>query len=165
MKTAKIFLITALFCFIAGNAFAERYRVVTTKQLFEKTKFLDHQMVVVKGEVIGDIMPRGKFVWLNVQDGDDVIGVWAPREAVGDITHAGDYQHQGDIVKVKGQFWRADPRLGGEFCIRAHAVEVIKEGHATPHAVSRQKIQFVLYLAALALILLILRGIIRRRAG
>ena len=161
-------ILIATFVFVptlcANDAHAEAYRVVTAELLLSKPKLLNQQMVVFKGEAIGDIMPRGDYAWVNVQDDTGVMGIWATREQAGAIQYLGDYLHTGDIIKVKGQFWRADPKLQGEMCIRAHSIEILQTGKRVQHAVSPAKTRLALVLGVLTAILLILRWIIERKA-
>lgn len=104
------------------------------------------RVVSITGEAIGDVMRRGDFAWITVDDGpysskslaegggfrgtgNTSIGVWAPAGDVAGIEHLGSYAEKGDIVNVVGVFNRACPEHGGDTDIHASSVQVIKPGH------------------------------------
>ena len=51
-------------------------------------------MIVYAGEVIGDVMVRGDFVWVNINDGENAIGVWLDKELAREIQFTGSYHDQ-----------------------------------------------------------------------
>ena len=164
----KFFLTLLAFCLCQSFSFvvcAEQYLVVSSRDLIEKSKYYDQKLVAIKGEAIGDIMVRGEFAWLNIQDVYNVVGVWAPRVYLKDIQTLGDYFHQGDIVKIRGRFMRADPDLAGEFCVKADSVFVLSPGGPLPHKLSENKIKLVKILFAFAVVLLITRMSIKRKTA
>jgi hypothetical protein len=93
-----------------------------------------------KGEVIGEVMARGDYVWLHVNDGVIAIGVWAPKNMVNDILYFGDYRNKGDIVEVTGTFHRSCLEHGGDLDIHAGAIKKVIPGNTVIHPVSRRKI-------------------------
>ncbi len=119
--------------------FAEPPPRVTARELINENKAWDGKKVLFKGEVIGDIMARGDFVWVNVQDETNTIGVLAGKEFARELSQGGDYQHRGDIVEIEGKFFKADASLGGEMCIRAEKYVMIKKGYQTFHVLLPQK--------------------------
>ena len=164
----KFFITLFVFCLFQSFSLvvcAEQYLAVTSRDLIEKSKYYDQKFVAIKGEAIGDIMVRGEFAWLNIQDVYNVIGIWAPRAYLKDIQTLGDYFHQGDVVKIRGRFVRADPDLAGEFCIKADSVFVLSSGGPLPHKLSENKIKLVKILFAFAVVLLITRMSIKRKTA
>lgn len=168
----KVLLVNFLLIFSTTHVFAEEPKkvnirptpksqekliLVSSQQLIDRAKELDGKNVLYKGEVIGDIMPRGSFVWLNIQEGVNAIGVWAPRDMVKDIRTAGDHTHQGDLVEVEGQFFKDDPNFGGEFYIRATSIKMAEPGHITAHTMSVVKIE----IAVILLLGIICLGVLR----
>lgn len=159
---------TTVVLFSAGALFAksvpEEIPHVTIAQLIQKAKEFNGKTVIIQGEVIGNIMPRGEFAWLNIDDASNVIGVWAPQEMVSGIGYAGNYQYKGDTVEVRGRFFRADADLNGELCIRAQRITVLKEGYRTFRVLRPVKAEISL---ALSLVVVCLGSIIlfiRKRA-
>lgn len=141
----------------------EKFILVSSQQLINQDKELDGKNVLFKGEVIGDIMPRGDFVWFNIQEGATAVGIWAPRDMSKVIQLTGDYIHQGDLVEVEGQFFKDDPKLGGEFCIRAASIKIIEPGHKTTHVMNIVKIEIAVILLVGIICLSILRIFVKKK--
>ena len=49
---------------------------LSSQELINHAKQYDGQMVVYSGEAVGDLMRRGEFCWLNLNDGQNAVGVW-----------------------------------------------------------------------------------------
>lgn len=139
--------------FTAGLAFAEPSIRVNSKQLINDKNTFDGKNVVFTGEIIGDIMPRGSNAWCNIQDDDNVIGVFAPGELFRIVHQTGDYQHQGDTVEIEGKFLRFDPQLKGEMSIRAYRIKILKFGYQMAHVVDTNKEEAAFGLAVVAALL------------
>jgi len=122
---SRISALALVFFFCAGACHAY---TVSSNELIEKAKDLDGREVVYRGELVTDILKRGGHVWINLNDGDNAIGVWCRMEHTKTMTYAGDYQHRGDIVEVYGIFNRACGEHGGELDIHAYRVDVVRTG-------------------------------------
>jgi hypothetical protein len=120
--------------------------------LINNTKQHDGKTVNYKGEVIGDVMIRGDYVWLHVNDGNIAIGIWAPKTMVQDIRYAGDYHKKGDIVEVSGTFHQSCLEHGGDLDIHASEIRKITLGNLIIQPVSRKKI----YIGISSLVLVLL---------
>ncbi|HHY96065.1 MAG TPA: hypothetical protein GX513_13805, partial [Firmicutes bacterium] len=59
--------------------------VLTASRLVAEVRAHDGQRVTLEGEVIGSLLPRGTYVWVNVGDGVTAVGVWMPRPWAGQI--------------------------------------------------------------------------------
>lgn len=152
-------LLVAGFLLIAFPAHAET-KPVPINTLVEQAKAYDGQTVTIAGEVIGDVMLRGEYGWINLTDGTNDIGVWAPAEALRAIKYAGRYHQKGDQVTVTGQFRRADPEHGGDLLVRAGAMTVLAAGKPVAHPVKSGRP----LVAALSLVLAASLGLWRWRA-
>jgi hypothetical protein len=126
MVTVKSFFIAMT----AGLLIASAGSVSTVKSddLINNAKEYDKKEVVYSGEVIGDIMQRGEYAWINVYDGSNSIGIWITYDEAKKIKYTGSYRYKGDIVEVTGIFNRACPEHGGDFDIHAKSMIVKKEG-------------------------------------
>ena len=82
-----------------------------------------------EGEVIGDIMARGEYAWVNVNDDVNAIGVWAPKSMLKDIIHKGTYKEKGDWIEIKGVFHRSCAEHGGDLDIHAETLIKLKDGY------------------------------------
>lgn len=101
---------------------------IDSSTLIEEAKNYDNSQVLYEGEVIGDIMARGAYTWINVNDGANAIGVWLPTSEAMKITYAGSYKYQGDTVRITGEFHRACTQHGGDLDIHASKLEIIGSG-------------------------------------
>jgi len=101
---------------------------IDSSTLIEEAKNYDGSQVVYEGEIIGDIMERGEYTWVNVHDGANAIGVWLPTSEAIKITYAGSYKYRGDIVRITGEFHRACIQHSGDLDIHASKLEIVKTG-------------------------------------
>lgn len=122
-----VWLALVLLVCIASPGRAEP-RVVKINDLIEQASEYDGKLVTVQGEAIGDVMIRGEFGWVNISDGSNDIGVWAPAEALRAIRFVGRYHTRGDTLRVSGEFRRADPEHGGDLDLRAAEIQVARRG-------------------------------------
>jgi len=129
---------------------------VNSLDLVEDAQFYDGARIEYEGEVVGDIMIRGDFAWINVHDGNRAIGIWARKELVKGIKIIGGYNHIGDKISVKGTFNRACLQHGGDLDIHAEILFVIEKGHKVEHPVDPKKaiVTVVLLLMVIAVIFL-----------
>lgn len=129
---------------------------VASTTLVEEPKRWDGRVVVFVGEAIGDRMVRGKMAWLhlnddvyqslNVEEGAALGGynsgqaIWVSSELAAKVRYFGDYRHEGDIVRVEGEFNRACVEHGGDMDIHASSLEVVRQGHAIRHRLEGKRI-------------------------
>ena len=99
---------------------------VPSADLISKASQYDGKVVVYEGEVIGDVMVRGEYAWINVNDGSNAIGIWAPKALLRDVVFTGSYKSKGDGVEITGVFRRVCPEHGGDMDI--HAISLRKTG-------------------------------------
>ena len=106
---------------------------VTSNDLINNAQDFDGKEVVYTGEVIGDILSRGEYSWINVSDGSNAIGVWVLSEDISAIDMLGGYTAHGDTVRITGVFTRACPEHGGDMDIHAASIKIIQEGYNVSH--------------------------------
>jgi hypothetical protein len=123
-RLTQILLVSGCW-FLATNCFAAP---ISSEELIQNAREYDGKTVVYKGEVIGDIMARNGFAWINVNDGINAIGIWADRNLIKEIFYTGNYKSKGDIIEVKGIFHRACLEHGGDLDIHIDALHKIEEG-------------------------------------
>ena len=105
--------------FTLNTAFAQ---AVSSTELINHAKDYDGKVVVYSGEVIGDIMVRGKYAWINVFDGKTAIGIWLDKDLAKEIIYTGTYKSKGDAVEISGIFHRACLEHGGDLDIHAQSL-------------------------------------------
>jgi len=126
---------------------------VSSSELINNAKQYDGKTVVYAGEIIGDIMVRGDYAWINLNDGKNAIGVWLDRGLIKDIIYTGNYKFKGEVVEVNGIFNRACLQHGGDLDIHAQSLTKIIPGRPTQEMPNFKKINIViLLLGALVLI-------------
>jgi hypothetical protein len=95
---------------------------VSSTELINSAKLYDGKTIVYTGEIIGDIMARGDYAWVNVNDGKNAIGVWINKNLIKDIHYMGSYKFKGDVVEVSGIFHRACLQHGGDLDLHAQSL-------------------------------------------
>jgi hypothetical protein len=141
----------------------------TSGQLVEQNKAYNGKTVTFTGEAIGEVMVRGDYAWIhlnddaymdsNVEEGAKLGGlnsgmaIWVPAALTKQIDTYGDYKHEGSIVQVSGTFNAACKEHGGDMDIHATTVSVFRAGHVVVDAVPPWKAALAAGLAALAALL------------
>lgn len=120
--------------------------------LVEQARELDGREVTVQGEAVGEVMLRGAYGWVNLNDGTNTVGVWAPAPLLRRIEHTGRYGWTGDTVRVTGTFFRMDPAHGGELDIHARTLEIVRPGAPVPHPVAPARVAWAAVFTALGLL-------------
>ena len=125
-------------CFLSFklNGFAQ---TVSSTELINNAKGYDGKLVVYQGEAIGDVMRRGNFAWINVNDGRNAIGIWVEFAQTKDIIYTGNYKAKGDVVEANGIFHRACPEHGGDLDIHARELRIVEPGAPRPERISATK--------------------------
>ena len=139
----------------SSNCYAQ---TSTSLDLINDAKQHDGKTVNYKGEVIGDVMIRGDYAWLHVNDGTIAIGIWAPKTMFQDIRYAGDYHKKGDIVEVFGTFHRSCLEHGGDLDIHASEIKKITSGSAVIQPISIKKV----YIGVCSLMLVLLFYVLKK---
>ncbi|MBN2831641.1 MAG: DNA-binding protein [Candidatus Omnitrophica bacterium] len=150
-----------LACFInvaPGLAFGH----ISSTELIDNAKEYDGKKVVYRGEVIGEVMKRGDFAWVNIHDGEHAIGIWAPFSLTKSIVYTGSYKAKGDVFEITGVFNRACPDHGGDLDIHAQVFKKIESGRLISQEVNPDKIKKASILLGVLLLVWILRLFFRK---
>lgn len=123
-----LLLLIILSTVFTGRAYAKD---IKSSDLINNAVEYDGREITYSGEVIGDIMRRGDYAWINVSDGDNAIGIWIPYTDAQKIRYTGSYAYKGDIIRVSGIFNRACAGHGGDFDIHSMNVEILQQGSET----------------------------------
>jgi len=128
--------------------------------LISEGRRYDRKEVLIAGEAIGDIMKRKNGCWVNIlTDGGGAIGVLANEKYVRAISVTGDYSHRGDQVAVRGTMYRYAPMLGGETCIIADDISVVRRGYEIQRGMPWHRLFAGLILTGVSLVMWVrLRG-------
>lgn len=134
---------------------------VSSTELINNAKLYDGKTVVYEGEAIGDIMaraiPGGKYAWVNLNDGQNAIGIWMSAALSRDIRLTGSYKSRGDWIEVAGIFHRACLEHGGDLDIHAEGMRTIQGGQVIVERANLAKRKLFFSLAGILCLTLILR--------
>ena len=181
-KTKKFFITyyllpITLILFLMGSGVAQA-KAVSSTELVEHPKKYDGKTVTFRGEAVGDIMIRGDYAWVSLNDDSyrpaKVVkeqklagynsghSIWIKKEEAQKITHLGSYRHAGDIVKITGIFNRACTQHGGDMDIHATNLDVVKRGYALNRSLEGPKSLAVLVLLILTVTLFLANRIYQK---
>jgi len=155
-----IFITVVLSSLQICRAFALSH--ISSTELIQNAKEYDGKIVLYKGEVIGEVMKRGDFAWVNLHDGEAAIGVWLPYSLTQDIGYAASYKSRGDIFEVTGTFNRACLEHSGDLDIHAKAFKKLESGRSVPESIDLDKKRNALILLGVLLLVWILKILLRR---
>lgn len=113
---------------------------VTVNDLIENINRYDGTTIMIEGEVIGEVLERGAYSWINVNDGSNAIGIWLKTEQTAILSYFGDYKHLGDIVRITGTFYGNCPEHGGDVDIHSHTMHIVENGRPIQEEVDLLKI-------------------------
>jgi len=145
MKNLGFWIVILIFGFwiLNFNCYAQS---ISSTELINNAKVYDGKVVAYEGEVIGDIMVRGEYAWINVNDGQNAIGIWMDKNLAKDISYAGSYKSKGDWLEITGIFQRACLQHGGDLDIHAQAIRKVRPGRQIIERlnISKRNLVFVL---------------------
>jgi len=140
--------------------------IVSSTEQIEQPKKWNGKTITYRGEVVGDILHRGDFAWINVNDdtyqdrsvegGHKLAGynsgqsVWVPSYLVEQIAYLGRYTASGDRVEVTGVFHAACPEHGGDMDIHAASLTIVKRGHDVGHSLDPRRVVAAIVLLVIA---------------
>ena len=153
-----VVVFTFTFYFLPLVCFAQP---ISSAELINNAKHYDGQTVVYEGEVIGDVMGRGAYAWINVRDEGGAIGIWLRQDLTKDILHAGSYKSQGDWIEITGVFHRACAQHGGDLDIHAQGIRQISPGRQRLEKMNLSKRNLVFILLGVLCLVLILKQLKR----
>lgn len=148
-----ISIITLCSCVLVLLCLPAYAQPASSTELIKDAKLYDGKIVVYTGEVIGELMRRGDYAWLNINDGRNAIGIWTPSSLMREIAFVGSYKSIGDTIEVTGVFHRACIQHGGDLDIHAQAIRKISAGRPVQHRLNIAKRNFtVILLGVLCLV-------------
>lgn len=164
---------------LAGVAFAEGPAEVGSRELIERPDDFDGRSVTYTGEIVGEILRRGEYAWINVNDdeyGDGHIRkyeelkgtntgicIYCRAEMVEDVSFIGSYNASGDKLRITGTFYKASPEHGGALMIEAQDVSVVREGHkVTVHRLGNRLLVVLALVVVSFLLWVVWRGRVKR---
>ncbi|MDP3042014.1 MAG: DNA-binding protein [Candidatus Omnitrophota bacterium] len=146
----RICLLSSVLCLLSSVCFAQ---TLSSTELINNAKQYDGKLITYSGEVIGDVMSRGEFAWVNINDGQNALGVWISSALAQEIKFTGNYKSRGDRLEIVGEFHHACPEHGGDLDIHGRLLRKIASGRMVKEKLNFDKasLSFIL-LGALFLI-------------
>jgi hypothetical protein len=129
---------------------------ISSSELINNAKQYDGKLITYSGEVIGDVMLRGNFAWVNINDGDNALGVWMDASLAKEIKFTGNYKSRGDSLEISGIFHRACLEHGGDLDIHAQGLRKLASGRMVNQRLNLGKRNLSLVLLGALLIIWIL---------
>lgn len=157
----KLFLIILGFVFILCPQLAFS-KGLSSSELINQAKQYDGKPITYSGEAIGEVMKRGEFAWVNINDGNNAIGIWMSAALAKEINFTGNYKAQGDVLEITGIFHRACLEHGGDLDIHAQTLHKITSGERTRHKLDFFKVKLILILLGVLFLVWIL-SLFKRR--
>ena len=152
-KNIKLFLIFLFIIFSATEQKTVFAQSLSSSELINHARDYDSKLIAYSGEVIGDVMVRGKFAWVNINDGQNALGAWMSAVLANEIKFTGSYKSRGDRLEIIGIFHRSCPEHGGDLDIHVNSVLKITEGRKIKENINFDKMSFgFILLGALFLI-------------
>ncbi len=160
----KNLFLCLMLCFAPAVSIPNCYAQPSTSlDLINNAKQYDGKTISYKGEVIGEVMVRGDYAWLHVNDGFIAVGIWAPKKMIQDVGCIGDYHKKGDSVEVSGTFHRSCLEHGGDLDIHASEIKKITSGSPAIQPISRKKVYIGIYSLILVLLFYALKKFFQHR--
>jgi hypothetical protein len=152
---------------------------VTSTTLVENAAAWNGRIIRFKGEAIGERMVRGGMAWIHVNDdaymeksieagaGNEGYNsgqaVWLSSDLARRIRFFGDYENQGDLVRITGVFNAACPEHGGDMDIHAADLSVAAIGHPVAHEIKMPRAVLAASLMLSSVLLFWVRHRVRNR--
>jgi hypothetical protein len=143
----RLFLALLILC--AGLIYApaiSHAEELTVAEILKDAASYDGKTIVFTGEVIGDVMRRGNYAWVNVYNGDDALGVWMKASFAEAIDHKGSYRTKGDIIECVGIFHRACPEHGADMDLHLQAMRKLVCGGPIKEELNTRKRNLIVFL-------------------
>lgn len=119
---------------------------LSSSELIKNAKEYDGKLIAYSGEVIGEVMLRGEFAWVNINDGQNALGVWMSVVLAQEIKFTGNYKSRGDNLEITGVFHRACLEHGGDLDIHAQSLRKLGNGRIVQEKLNLDKVSLSLIL-------------------
>lgn len=158
MKKLSIIRIIIFSLTLTGISFFvyAQVQTITLKSLVDNPEEYDQKIISLQAELIGEPLTTDTGTWFNLGANDYNIGVFLnQKEVLEKVNHWGSYKEKGDIVRIKGVFYKNCP-LHNQRGIHLIDLSVKEQGQEVKHKISQQKRKF----AFISLIICLTIGII-----
>jgi hypothetical protein len=164
-KIKKIILFTIITVIFSSLTVLASEAITPVSELIDRGREYNSKVVNIQGEAIGELLERGEYSFVNINDGTSAMGIYLKTTDGDMIKYYGDYHNIGDSVRVTGVFNRACKEHGGDMDIHCDSIAVVSNGYERTHDILRWKINFIVILTPFVIYGLIkVYGIIRKKS-
>ncbi|HIE36030.1 MAG TPA: hypothetical protein EYP89_02205 [Candidatus Omnitrophica bacterium] len=129
------------FLFFSIKLFSQE---VSLKELLTYPDKFDKKTIEIKGEVIGEPILGKEGSWINISDEGFSLGVFiGNKNFFKKITYWGSYKTKGDVIKLKGTFFKNCP-LHFEQDFHLKDLKVVKNGFRKKEKISPFKVKLAM---------------------
>ncbi|MDI6758448.1 MAG: hypothetical protein QMD94_02070 [Candidatus Omnitrophota bacterium] len=155
-QIAQIVVLSILYFLFFTLSYAQP---LSSTELINNAKTYDGKIVVYEGEVIGDVMRRADYVWINLHDGKNALGIWLHKDLAKGILFTGSYKTKGDWLEVQGSLQRACKQHGGDLDIHAQTIKKIRSGRLLQINLNLAKRNLAIFLLGVLCLILFCQSI------
>ena len=155
LKIAKTLVLVISFLFLLSMTCTASDSIDKINTLIENSISMDGKKVTIQGEIIGEVLERGEYAWINIYDGSNCLGIWIKQDFLSNLNYYGNYKNKGDVIQITGIFHRACKEHGGDVDLHSSDFTIISSGHSMKHSISPQKLGVALILSLLAVSLIL----------
>lgn len=145
-KIQKIMLITIITVIFSSLTVLASEVTTSVSDLIDNGHKYDSKVINIQGEAIGELLERGEYSFVNINDGTSAIGIYLKTIDGEMIKSYGNYHKIGDSVRVTGVFNRACKEHGGDMDIHCDSMQIVSNGYESTHIISKFKIIFIIVL-------------------
>jgi hypothetical protein len=114
---------------------------ISLNEILSAPDKFDGKTVEVEGEVVGDYFQGKGGAWINVLDRGSNIGIFiSDKSMLKKIKHRGSYKIRGDVVRIKGIFFK-NCFLHREQDIHPQDIKVVRKGFVKEESPSLFKVK------------------------
>lgn len=150
-KIISLFILFT-FIFFGSICYANEITLLKIKDLLDNPSLYNNKSIALEGEVIGEVLERGNYSWVNVSDNTGAIGLWLTKKDSLIIKNFGSYKSTGDILKVTGIYNESCIQHDGDTDIHVSTIVIAAPGKANLLSVSSSKIKIAAFMILLCII-------------
>ena len=145
-KIQKIMFITIITVIFSSLTVLASEAITSVSELIDNGREYNSKVINIQGEAIGELLERGEYSFVNINDGTSAIGIYLKTTDGEMIKYYGNYHNIGDSVRVTGVFNRACKEHGGDMDIHCDSMQIVSNGYESTHNISKRKIIFIIVL-------------------
>lgn len=145
-KIQRIILITIITVIFSSLTVLASEATTSVSELIDNGREYNSKVINIQGEAIGELLERGEYSFVNINDGTSAIGIYLKTTDGEMIKSFGNYHKIGDSVSVTGVFNRACKEHGGDMDIHCDSIQIVFDGYERTHNISKFKIIFIIVL-------------------